>query len=52
MHINKLWEELLEEGILIRDCSSWEGLGGCLRVTIGSKSENDTFLNAVRKILK
>ena len=48
----KLWEELLEEGILIRDCSSWEGLGGCLRVTIGSKSENDTLLNAVRKILK
>jgi histidinol-phosphate aminotransferase len=48
----KLWEELLEEGILIRDCSSWEGLEGCLRVTIGSENENNSFLDAVRKIVK
>ena len=48
----KLWQELIEEGILIRDCSSWEGLEGCLRVTIGSENENDIFLDAVRKILK
>jgi len=48
----KLWEGLLEEGILVRDCSSWEGLEGCLRVTIGSESENDIFLTAVRKIVE
>ena len=48
----KLWEGLLEEGVLVRDCSSWEGLEGCLRVTIGSESENDSFLTAVRKILE
>ena len=48
----KLWEGLLEEGVLIRDCSSWEGLEGCLRVTIGSESENDSFLTAVRKIVE
>ena len=48
----KLWQELLDEGILIRDCSSWDGLDGCLRVTIGSESENDTFLDVVRKIVK
>ena len=48
----KLWKELLEEGILVRDCSAWEGLEGCLRVTIGSKSENNSFLAAVRKIVK
>lgn len=52
INAGKLWEELLEEGILIRDCSSWEGLEGCLRVTIGSENENNSFLNAVRKILK
>jgi len=48
----KLWEGLLEEGILVRDCSTWEGLEGCLRVTIGSESENNSFLTAVRKIVK
>lgn len=48
----KLWKGLLEEGILVRDCSSWKGLDGCLRVTIGSESENNTFLTAVRKIIK
>jgi len=48
----KLWEGLLEEGVLVRDCSTWEGLEGCLRVTIGSKSDNNSFLTAVRKILK
>ena len=48
----KLWEGLLEEGILVRDCSSWEGLEGCLRVTIGNESENNSFLTAVRKIVK
>ena len=52
INAGKLWEELLEEGILIRDCSSWEGLEGCLRVTIGSENENNSFLDAVRKILK
>jgi histidinol-phosphate aminotransferase len=30
--------------VLIRNCASWDGLEGCLRVTIGRPDENDRFL--------
>ncbi|MFN3476355.1 MAG: aminotransferase class I/II-fold pyridoxal phosphate-dependent enzyme, partial [Candidatus Methylomirabilales bacterium] len=43
---------LLEEGVLIRDLSSTEGLQNCLRVTVGMPEENDLFLKALRKVLK
>lgn len=46
-----LWSALLAEGILIRDCSSWPRLEGCLRVTVGTKAENSQFLAAMRKIV-
>ncbi|MGA1442539.1 MAG: hypothetical protein ACO33G_07595, partial [Ilumatobacteraceae bacterium] len=44
----KVWQHLLDNGVLVRDCSSWEGLAGCLRVTVGSATENDSFLVALR----
>jgi len=44
----RVWQHLLDNGVLVRDCSSWEGLAGCLRVTVGSASENDAFLVALR----
>ena len=47
----KLWGDLLNEGILLRDCSSWENLEGCLRVTIGTPNENTKFLERLREIL-
>jgi histidinol-phosphate aminotransferase len=37
----------LDAGVLVRDCSSWDGLGGCLRVTVGTPTENDRFLKAL-----
>lgn len=43
-----VWDDLLAAGVLVRDCSSWEGLLGCLRVTVGTAKENDRFLQALR----
>ncbi|MCU1463889.1 MAG: hisC [Acidimicrobiales bacterium] len=42
---------LLERSVLIRNCSSWPRLDGCLRVTVGTRSENDAFLDALRAVL-
>jgi histidinol-phosphate aminotransferase len=42
----KLWEELLNRGVLVRDV----GIAGHLRVTIGTRAENRAFLDALREI--
>lgn len=46
-----VWQALLDRSILVRDTSSWPGLAGCLRVTIGTPEEDDAFLNALEEIL-
>jgi histidinol-phosphate aminotransferase len=46
-----VWQSLLDGGVLVRDCSSWEGLTDCLRVTVGTPEENDAFLAALRNAL-
>jgi len=46
-----LWERLVEHGVLVRDFSSWPGVEGCLRVTVGTPTENDVFLAALRAVL-
>lgn len=43
----EVWRRLLERSVLVRDCSSWPGLDGCLRVTVGTPEENGTFLAAL-----
>lgn len=48
---NKVWERMVEQSVLVRDCSSWPGLTGCLRVTVGTAEENDRFLNALKEAL-
>jgi histidinol-phosphate aminotransferase len=35
----------------VRNCASWPGLEGCLRVTIGTESEDDRFLSALEEAL-
>jgi len=47
----RVWEALLERSVLVRDLSSWTGLEGCLRVTVGSPEENDAFLAALAEVL-
>jgi histidinol-phosphate aminotransferase len=43
----EVWSGLLSRSVLIRDCSSWKGLTGCLRVTVGTPEEDDRFLDAL-----
>jgi histidinol-phosphate aminotransferase len=46
-----VWADLVQRSILVRDCSSWPRLGGCLRVTVGTPVENDRFLAALSEVL-
>ncbi len=48
---NDVWRALLDHSVLIRNCTSWDGLRGCLRVTIGTAEENDRFLHALKESL-
>ena len=48
---DEVWRLLLQQSVLIRNCASWEGLRGCLRVTVGTAEENDRFLNALKESL-
>jgi histidinol-phosphate aminotransferase len=47
----EVWSGLLERSVLIRNCAGWDGLPGCLRVTIGRPEENDRFLTALEECL-
>ncbi len=38
---------LLRRGVLVRDVTGYPMLGRCLRVSVGSEEENDTFLHAL-----
>jgi histidinol-phosphate aminotransferase len=49
---DEVWEGLLARSVLIRNCASWDGLSGCLRVTIGRADENDRFLTALEECLR
>ncbi len=46
-----VWRGLLDHSVLVRDCSGWPGLAGCLRVTVGTPGENDRFLKALSEVL-
>lgn len=46
-----VWQALLDHDVLVRNCATWPGLDGCLRVTIGTAEENDVFLAALAEIL-
>jgi len=43
-----LFDELYEQGILIRDVSSYPMLSKCLRISVGTREENDRLLSALR----
>jgi len=48
---DELWQQLVDAGVLIRNCSSWPRLEGCLRITVGTSEENSAFLDALAAIL-
>ena len=47
----RVWQGLVDRSVLVRDCSSWPRLQGCLRVTIGTSDEDDQFICALREVL-
>ena len=52
MDAAEVWEELVSKSVLIRDFSAIEGLEGCLRVTVGTETENNVFIGALEEILR
>ena len=47
----KVWQQLLDAGVLIRDFSRAKGLENSLRVSVGSPEENTRFLEELRNAL-
>jgi HAD superfamily hydrolase (TIGR01548 family) len=47
----ELQKRLAGKGIIVRDFSSRPGLAGCLRITVGSKAENNRLISELKKIL-
>ena len=43
-----VWQALLDRGVLVRDCSAWPRLAGCLRVTVGTPAEDDALPRRAR----
>jgi histidinol-phosphate aminotransferase len=44
------FEGFLARGILVRDISGYPGLAGCLRVSVGTREQNDRFLAALKEL--
>ena len=42
-----VFDAMLRRGVLVRDVTSYPMLGRCLRVSVGSETENDAFLHAL-----
>ena len=47
----EVWQQLVDRSVLVRNCSSWPRLDGCLRVTVGTPEEDDRLLAALEEIL-
>ena len=48
---NDLWKALVDYSVLVRDCSNWPNLTDCLRATIGTEQENNSFISSLKAIL-
>ncbi len=48
---DQVWKDLVERSVLVRNCASWPRLEGCLRVTIGTREDDDAFLAGLREVL-
>jgi histidinol-phosphate aminotransferase len=46
-----VWQQLVDAGVLVRNCASWPRLDGCLRVTIGTTADDDRFITELERIL-
>ena len=46
---HEVFESLAARGVLVRDISAFPNMTNCLRVSIGSRQENDRFLAALKE---
>jgi len=46
----KIYNELLDLGIVVRDRSSAPGCSDCLRITVGTREQNDKLIDTLSKI--
>jgi histidinol-phosphate aminotransferase len=44
-----LFQYLLQDGILARDVSSYPGLENCLRISVGTREQNELLLESLKK---
>ncbi len=52
-HPRPLFQPLLREGVLVRDCSNYDGLGpGWFRVCVRTAGENRVLIGAVERVLR
>ena len=47
-----MWQKLFDAGILVRDFSRSAYLENCLRISVGSREENDRLLQTLRVLMK
>lgn len=47
-----VWEGLAGRGVLVRDVSSISRLSACLRMSIGSRTDNDRFLSTLATVIR
>ena len=45
-------ETVLDRSVLVRNVAGFPGLDGCLRVTVGTRDEDDRFLQALSEVLR
>jgi histidinol-phosphate aminotransferase len=48
---DELWARLLDQGVLVRNFARWPRVENCLRVSVGTRAENDAFLAALAAAL-
>lgn len=48
---DRVWHDLVDRSVMIRNCAGWDRLDGCLRVTVGTAAENNEFLAQLRDVL-
>jgi histidinol-phosphate aminotransferase len=48
---NKIYNELVEKGIIVRNRNSVSLCAGCLRITVGTPEENDLLISEMAKIV-
>ncbi len=48
---DRVWQAMVDRSVLVRNTASWDHLQGCLRVTVGTRTDNDRFLAALTEAL-